>query len=477
MRSAALPYKEDETPMRVGICTVIRGLLLALAAATANAGVGVWTTNGPQGLLPYGEIIVDSQIPGTLYAGTGTGLAKSTDDGATWAVISTIPSMPLAAANGTVYASAGFCDVRAISCTSTVYKSVDRGQQWQTLFSGSVLGTRIQFGITIDPTSSSTLYRTSVYTDANQFVASEVNRSTDGGQTWTQIDPAEGYSAIVAFVIDPSNPATLYLADVPEGNQPVPPPPPHVFKSTDAGSTWTILTSSIGSVSALVLDPLAPATLYAATSNGIFKSLDAGRTILSVNSVTLLSMVGNPTHEDHLYGTVGNGGGGVLMSTDAGATWSPMNTGLTDLNTAALAIDGDGSVLHVATPSGVFDFGLAFPPCPADGHTLCLNNGRFSVTADFQATSEGPSAPAAAVPLTADTGYFWFFDPNNVEVVTKVLNGCSTNGHYWFFASGLTNVGVQINVTDTATGAAKPYSNAFGTAFPPIQDTSAFPCP
>jgi streptogramin lyase len=115
--------------------------------------------------------------------------------------------------------------------------------------------------------------------------------------------------------------------------------------------------------------------------------------------------------------------------------------------------------------------------CGADVRTLCLSGNRFSVTADFQSTPEGPSAPATAVRLTPDTGYFWFFDPANIEVVAKVLDGCSTNGHYWFFASGLTNVGVQINVTDTLTGASKPYSNPVGTAFPPIQDTAAFPCP
>jgi hypothetical protein len=61
--------------------------------------------------------------------------------------------------------------------------------------------------------------------------------------------------------------------------------------------------------------------------------------------------------------------------------------------------------------------------------------------------------------------------------VVKVLTGCSVNGGYWFFASGLTNVGVQINVTDTLTGVNKPYSNTLGTPFEPIQDTSAFPCP
>ena len=86
--------------------------------------------------------------------------------------------------------------------------------------------------------------------------------------------------------------------------------------------------------------------------------------------------------------------------------------------------------------------------------------------------------PGTAVPLTPDTGYFWFFDPTNVEVVTKVLNGCSVDSHYWVFSSGLTNVGVTLTYTDTASGARKSYSNAVGDAFEPVQDTSAFAtCP
>ena len=101
---------------------------------------------------------------------------------------------------------------------------------------------------------------------------------------------------------------------------------------------------------------------------------------------------------------------------------------------------------------------------------------RFAVGVTFLAPG-GQVRPAHAVSLTPDTGYFWFFDASNVEVVVKVLNGCSTNGHYWFFASGLTNVGVQLEVTDTVTGAMKPYSNPSGTAFQPVQDTAAFPCP
>ena len=58
-----------------------------------------------------------------------------------------------------------------------------------------------------------------------------------------------------------------------------------------------------------------------------------------------------------------------------------------------------------------------------------------------------------------------------------MLTGCTVNNDYWVFAGGLTDVGVRIKVTDTVTGAAKSYSNAVGTPFQPIQDSSAFPCP
>ena len=57
-----------------------------------------------------------------------------------------------------------------------------------------------------------------------------------------------------------------------------------------------------------------------------------------------------------------------------------------------------------------------------------------------------------AVALTGEAGYFWFFDLNNLEIVVKTLNGCGTNGHYWFFAAGLTDLEVTITVTDRTTG-------------------------
>lgn len=115
-------------------------------------------------------------------------------------------------------------------------------------------------------------------------------------------------------------------------------------------------------------------------------------------------------------------------------------------------------------------------PCVADARTLCLNGGRFKVFADW--ATAGDSEWGTGVPLTADSGYFWFFDPNNVEVVVKVLDGCSTPApSFWVFAAGLTNLQSNLIVTDTTTGSVKLYTNPAGTAYRPVQDTSAFACP
>ncbi len=119
------------------------------------------------------------------------------------------------------------------------------------------------------------------------------------------------------------------------------------------------------------------------------------------------------------------------------------------------------------------------PLCSSDPHAICLNNNRFSVTAAWQASPLGPLVLASGAQLTDKTGYFWFVDPDNVELVVKVLNGCfEPFDSYWVFASGLTNLGVELTVTDTKTEAFKVYSNPIGTPFAPILDTGALrTCP
>ena len=115
--------------------------------------------------------------------------------------------------------------------------------------------------------------------------------------------------------------------------------------------------------------------------------------------------------------------------------------------------------------------------CTADPTTLCLNKSRFKVQTQWT-TSDAQTGAGQAIALTDDTGYFWFFGANSVEIVVKVVNGCIVNSNYWVFAGGLTNVNVVMTITDTQTGAVRTYTNTQGVAFRPIQDTSAFAsCP
>jgi len=142
---------------------------------------------------------------------------------------------------------------------------------------------------------------------------------------------------------------------------------------------------------------------------------------------------------------------------------------------ALTASNGSGSntasrTITVSTGGGV--------ACVTDPETLCLNGARFAVTAEWT-KPDGSSGHGTAIRLTSDSGYFWFFDSANIEVVTKVLNGCSLNNGYWVFAAGLTNVQVDLRVLDTQTGIVYTKQNPLNTAFAPIQDTGAFPssCP
>ena len=111
--------------------------------------------------------------------------------------------------------------------------------------------------------------------------------------------------------------------------------------------------------------------------------------------------------------------------------------------------------------------------CSADGQTLCLNANRFQVQVSWRVPPQGTSGIATAVPLTTDTGYFWFFTSNNVELVLKVVDGRPFNDKFWVFYGALSNVEYTITVTDTETGTVKTYFNPFGS-LASVADTSAF---
>jgi hypothetical protein len=248
----------------------------------------------------------------------------------------------------------------------------------------------------------------------------------------------------------------LQLIPVPQGGEVL--TAPAVWTDPATGTAWLFVANGSGIAGLQVtVDGAGTPSLTPVWNNS-----DGGTSPIVVNGIVFYA---------------GQAGLQALTPRHGAVLWSDAGPGQAGIHwQSPIAVNGrvyvpdNGGNLWVYAPS-------AASTCAADATTLCLLNKRFQVRATWQ-TAAGASGQAQAVPLTADTGYFWFFDAANVEMVTKVLDGCAAGGHFWVFAGGLTNVQVVTTVTDTSTGASRVYMNAQGTAFAPIQDTSAFAsCP
>ena len=112
-------------------------------------------------------------------------------------------------------------------------------------------------------------------------------------------------------------------------------------------------------------------------------------------------------------------------------------------------------------------------PCEPDEETLCLEGGRFGVRTFWKAY-DGRSGSGQAMPLTTDSGGFWFFAPDNFEVMVKVVDGCGTNERFWIYAAGLTDLDVDLLVTDTWTGKVQVFQNPLGAPYTPVQEIGLF---
>ena len=111
--------------------------------------------------------------------------------------------------------------------------------------------------------------------------------------------------------------------------------------------------------------------------------------------------------------------------------------------------------------------------CVPTSTALCLGDGRFRVEVAWRDFT-GKTGQGSVVPLVSrDSGLFWFFGPDNWELMVKVLDGCSLNGHHWVFAAATTTVEYTLTVTDTRTGQTAVYHNPLGRQSPSVTDTAA----
>ena len=109
---------------------------------------------------------------------------------------------------------------------------------------------------------------------------------------------------------------------------------------------------------------------------------------------------------------------------------------------------------------------------------LHLLGGRFRAEVTWRDFA-GRTGVGSVVSFAADrSGLFWFFAPDNWELLIKVIDGCSLNDRYWVFSAATTNVEYTLIVTDTMTGQVKRYDNPLGRSAAAVTDTNAFAsCP
>ena len=191
-------------------------------------------------------------------------------------------------------------------------------------------------------------------------------KTTDGGTTFQALTDNLPSLACGALAVDPVNPSVVYLGtgelnyslDSYYGAG--------VFKSTDAGASWTKIATSgaVGSyISQIAINPLNTNTLYLSGSVGVFKSTNAGVSWASTSSGNNANcIIVNPLNPLILYTTTGGYSADLVKkSTDGGGSWSTITSGLpASIARTQLAISSDTTALYasVANPSGYALLGL-----------------------------------------------------------------------------------------------------------------------
>jgi hypothetical protein len=274
------------------------------AAPLAQSPTGTWEPLGPA---PIGPSALSN---GLTYGGSSSGRITAVD---------VIPSG--AHAGRIVAGSAG----------GGIWTSDDGGATW-TARSDSAPNLAIG-ALTIDPADANHLIAGTG--EANQcgdcFAGAGLLVSTDGGTTWTSQNPGGVFTGkhIAALAVDPSNPSQQFAAT--DGG---------LYVTSNGGVSWAkpsdaSYTSVDGDVTAVVIDPTAPATVYiGGGAKTVAKSTDGGVTWAAANTgiaapgaTPLIALAIAASSPSTLYASAGSQSPVVLYkTTDRGGSWSLLST-------------------------------------------------------------------------------------------------------------------------------------------------------
>ena len=163
-----------------------------------------------------------------------------------------------------------------------------------------------------------------------------------------------------------------------------------------------------------------------------------------------IEMTVHPSRADFAY---------RFLAKDAGLT--TLDFGLRSSDTDQL----DASTVIKIDASGQYApqsrTGVSPSLCSPNATTLCLQGGKYQVNVawrDFQ----GHTGQGQATRLSNESGDFWFFGPNSNEVIIKVIDGCGYNNRDWVSWRALSNVEMDITVSNLETNQTLTYHNPLG---------------
>ncbi len=354
------------------------------------------------------DIAIDADHPATVYTIGRSGPFRSFDGGRNWTGIAFEPANAPEWYAVTINPTNPNEVLISNEQGGDIYKSTDGGNSWRVVFDhpdaspgtcpGVVRGCWHGFkDIVYAPSNPNIVYagmrrdRSAVDGPYLPTPSYGMYKSTDGGETWVEINTGLGTSFINihCIAIHPTDPNTVYIGTWRDG----------VFKTTDGGQSWVMKNNGLASadVRSIAIDPQNPQVIYAGLGGGagVFKSTNGGELweainagisiecpsyLLSIGQVkqgisleqpprrsvgadyysvpwtSVWSIVIDPTNSQTIYAADYHSG--VYFSTDGGANWVPINEGLSIKAVTAMAISSDGKVLYAATEGGgVFRLG------------------------------------------------------------------------------------------------------------------------
>ena len=299
--------------------TVLAGTLVLACAGIASGGTNVWTEVGPLA----SDVKVRFSNADTAYARGGDGFWKSTNGGQSW--------VSLASRNSSFYPFAvdpTNPNVVLLGADSFggLLRSADGGQTFTQISFASFYA--LEFSADA-----------SVAYGVNNFVATEITRSTDKGVTWTARTSTglpvlpSGTSGLVpvpySLGIDSVDTAKVYAGFRHPDFQ-------GIYRSTDSGDHWTAATGLQGiSVNQIAPHPTITGRVLVATSAGVFQSVNAGVSFTRVTDpgttgVATLDMqsVAFDRMDPRMIYAGGAQRGEIFFSSDGGSTWARRDSGV-----------------------------------------------------------------------------------------------------------------------------------------------------